>query len=179
MDSTSIAATAYKLMTATGSPVDFRAYASFYKQVIADEEGDYAALVAEAAGFPIEYLVVEDYWQQPPIEQPEYIESEPLLIRNQSVEMELNRRVAGHSRVLLAGFGGDPALYPAPYSQNKSLMLNPLGYIRSLRARVRLRTRLRQWLRIEQQGRFGSAHREQQKIYFPDWFNQISQNERT
>ena len=66
MDSTSIAATAYRLMTATGSPVDFRAYARrvadpfgiVYKQLIPDEEGDYATQVAEQAGFPIEYLII-------------------------------------------------------------------------------------------------------------------------
>ena len=43
MDSTSIAATAYKLMTATGAPVDFRAYAIVHKHLIPDEEGDYAS----------------------------------------------------------------------------------------------------------------------------------------
>lgn len=156
MDSTSIAATAYKLMTATGSPVDFRAYAIVYKHLIPDDEGDYAQEVAEMAGFPIEYLVAEDYIGQAPGEHPEYIYPEPLLIPEQVAEVEITRRIAGYSRVLLAGFGGDPALYPSPSSQDKSL----LGYIRYLRARVRLRTRLRQWLCIGQQ-----------KIDCPDWFN--------
>ena len=159
MDSTSIAVTAYKLMTATGSPVDFRAYAIVYKHLIPDDEGDYATQVAEMAGFPIEYLVAEDYIGQAPREHPEYIYPEPLLIPEQVAEVEIKRRIAGYSRVLLAGFGGDPALYPAPSSQDKLL----LGYIRSLRTRVRLRTRLRQWLKREQQDR--------QKIDFPDWFN--------
>ncbi len=159
MDSTSIAATAYKYMTATGSPVDFRAYAIVYKHLIPDDEGDYAKEVAEMAGFPIEYLVAEDYIQQAPGEHPEYIYPEPLLIPEQVAEVDITRRIAGYSWVLLAGFGGDPALYPAPSSQDKSL----LGYIRYLRRLLRLRTRLRQWLKREQQG--------QQKIDFPDWFN--------
>jgi asparagine synthase (glutamine-hydrolysing) len=169
MDSTSIAATAYKLMTATGSPVDFRAYTSVYKQVISDEEGDYAARVADALGFPIDYLVVEDYWQQPPIEQPEYIFPEPLLISNQSVEMETNRRAAGHCRVLLAGFGGDPALYPSPSywynllrsGQIRHFMFDVWSCLRFRGLpRLGLRTQLRRWLR-----------RGQQEIDFPDWFN--------
>lgn len=165
MDSTSIAATAYKLMTATGSSVDFRAYAIVYKHLIPDDEGDYAKEVAQMAGFPIEYLVAEDYIGQAPGKQPEYICPEPLLIPEQVAEVEITRRIAGYSRVLLAGFGGDPALYPAPSSQDKSLQNqnNALGYIRSLRTRVRLRTRLRQWLKKEPQG--------QQEIDFPDWFN--------
>lgn len=165
MDSTSIAATAYKLMTATGESVDFRAYSIVYKHLIPDDEGDYAKEVAQMAGFPIEYLVAEDYIGQAPGEHPEYIYPEPLLIPEQVAEVDIMRRIAGYSRVLLAGFGGDPAFYPAPSSQDKSLhnQNNALGYIRSLRTRVGLRTRLRPLLRIEQQG--------PQKIDFPDWFN--------
>lgn len=168
MDSTSIAATAYKLMTATGESVDFRAYSIVYKHLIPDDEGDYAKEVAEMAGFPIEYLVAEDYIGQAPGEHPEYIYPEPLLIPEQVAEVDIMRRIAEYSRVLLAGFGGDPAFYPAPSSQDKSLQNqnNALGYIRSLRTRVRLRTRLRQWLKREQQ-----EPQEPQKIDFPDWFN--------
>ncbi|HYW22399.1 MAG TPA: asparagine synthase-related protein [Nodularia sp. (in: cyanobacteria)] len=168
MDSTSIAATAYKLMKATGSSVDFRAYTIIYKQLITDDEGDYATQVAEMAGFPIEYLVAEDYIQQPPPQDPEYLYPEPLLIPNQVAEVEITRRISGYSRVLLAGFGGDPAFEPVPYNQDKSVknqdfMLNGLDYIRSLRRQLGLGTRLRQWLGVKQPG--------QQNRKLPDWFN--------
>ncbi|MDB9518577.1 asparagine synthase-related protein [Roseofilum reptotaenium CS-1145] len=165
MDSTSIAATAYRLMKANHSSVDFRAYTIIYKQLIPDDEGDYAAQVAEMAGFPIEYLVAEDYIGQAPPEHPDYIYPEPLLIPTQVAEVDLTRRVAAYSRVRLAGFGGDPAFEPVPSSQDKLRQdrNNILGYIDSLRARVRLRTRLHQWLKREPQ--------EQQTIDFPDWFN--------
>lgn len=170
MDSTSIAATAYKLMKAKGSPVDFRAYTIIYKQLIEDDEGDYAAQVAEMAGFPIEYLVAEDYIGQAPPERPEYIYPEPLIIPTQIAEVEINRRVAGYSRVVLAGFGGDPALYPSPSYWYKLLQTGQVGhfmgdlmsYIRSFRRlpRLGLRTQLRRWL--------GKGR---QNIEFPDWFN--------
>ncbi|WP_254565625.1 asparagine synthase-related protein [Oscillatoria sp. HE19RPO] len=173
MDSTSIAATAYQLMTATGSPVDFRAYTIIYKQLLTDDEGDYATQVAQMAGFPIEYLVAEDYIQQAPPERPKYLYPEPLLIPTQIAEVEINRRIAGYSRVLLAGFGGDPAFYPSPsywYQLLQSgrvghFMLDALGYIRSFRRlpRLGLRTQLRRWLKGGQQG--------SQDINFPDWFN--------
>lgn len=165
MDSTSIAATAYKLMKSTGSSVDFRAYTIVYKELITDDEGEYATQVAQMAGFPIEYLVAEDYIQQAPPEHPQYLYPEPLLIPNQVAEVDITRRISGYSRVLLAGFGGDPALYPTSYSKDKSqhFMLNTLGYIRSLRQRLGLRTRLRHWLGREQQGQPG--------IEFPDWCN--------
>ncbi|MGD1912322.1 MAG: asparagine synthetase B family protein [Rivularia sp. (in: cyanobacteria)] len=162
MDSTSIAATAYRSMKALDSSVDFRAYTIVYKHLITDDEGDYARQVAEAAGFPIEYLVAEDYIQQPPPQQPEYLYPEPLLIPNQVAEVEITRRISGYSRVLLAGFGGDPALYPASYNllSLRHLILNPLGYIRSVRCQLGLGNRLRRWLGREQQG-----------IEFPDWLN--------
>lgn len=92
MDSTSIAATAYKLMTATSNLVDFRSYSIIYKHLISDEEGDYATQVAEQAGFPIEYLVAEDYIQQSPREHPECLYPEPLLIPTQVAEVEITRQ---------------------------------------------------------------------------------------
>ena len=170
MDSTSIAAIAYKLMKAKDSPIDFRAYTIIYKQLITDDEGDYAAQVAEMAGFPIEYLVAEEYIQQTPPEQPDYIYPEPLLIPSQVAEVDITRRVAAYSRVRLAGFGGDPAFYPSPSYWYKLLqsgrvghfMLDALAYIRSFRRlpRLGLRTQLRRWL-----------GRGRQDIDFPDWFN--------
>ena len=174
MDSTSIAATAYKLMTATGSPVDFRAYTIICKQLIEDDEGDYAAQVAEMAGFPIEYLVAEEYIKQAPPERPEYLYPDPLLIPTQIAEVDITRRVAGYSRVLLAGFGGDPAFYPFPSYWYKLLqrgevghfILDALIYIRSFRRlpRLGLRTGLRTQLRR-------LLGRGQQEIDLPDWFN--------
>ena len=165
MDSTSIAATAYRSMQALDSSVDFRAYTIVYKHLITDDEGDYATQVAEAAGFPIEYLVAEDYIQQPPPQYPEYLYPEPLLIPNQVAEVEITRRISDYSRVLLAGFGGDPALFPASHNSYNLLslrhfILNPLGYIRSVRRQLGLGTRLRGWLGRKQPG-----------IEFPDWFN--------
>lgn len=170
MDSTSIAATAYKLMTATKSSVDFRSYSIIYKYLIPDEEGDYATQVAEKAGFPIEYLVAEDFIQQAPKEHPEYLYPEPLLIPNQVPEVENTRRVAEYSRVLLAGFGGDPALYPSSKNKYKNIhylllvndIFNSLGYIRSFGRLPPLgfKTQLRRWLK-----------RWQQEIDLPDWFN--------
>jgi asparagine synthase (glutamine-hydrolysing) len=168
MDSTSLAATAYRLMTAIGSPVDFRAYTIIYKQLLTDDEGDYATQVADKAGFPIEYLVAEDYIQQAPLEEPEYRYPEPLLIPNQVAEVEITRRIASYSRVLLAGFGGDPALYPSPSywykllqgGQILQLMRSAFGYIRLFHRlpRLGLRTQLRRWLKKE-------------PLDFPDWFN--------
>ncbi len=156
MDSTSVAATAYRLMTATGSSVDFRAYTTIFKALILDDEDDYAAKVAEKAGFSIEYLVADDYIRQVPEEHPEYTFPEPLSFSSHLVELEITRRVAGYSRVLLSGMGGDPAL-TLPWShwihlprrnQLSRLARDTLEYIRAFHRPpgFGLRTQLRNWL---------------------------------
>ncbi len=156
MDSTSIAATAYRSMTATNSSVDFRAYTIVYKQLVFDDEGNYAAKVAEKAGFPIEYLVAEDYIRQAPDETPEYTYPEPLGFPNQMAEAAVTRRVAEYGRVLLAGFGGDPALaLPWCYwidllrhNRFSSLVRDTLEYIRAFHRPpgFGLRTQIRNWM---------------------------------
>ena len=61
LDSTSIAAIAQRLLTAAGTPFDLRAFTLVSERLIADEEGKYARMVAEATGIPTEYLPVDDY----------------------------------------------------------------------------------------------------------------------
>ncbi|WP_133513225.1 asparagine synthetase B family protein [Candidatus Thiosymbion oneisti] len=157
MDSTSVAATAYRLMTATDSSVDFRAYTIIFNALIFDDEGDYAAQVAEKAGFSIEYLAAEDYVRQAPEKRPEYPFPEPLAFSSHSAELEIMRRVAGYSRVLLSGMGGDPAL-TLPWShwisllrrnQLSRLARDTLEYIRAFHRPpgFGLRTQMRGWLR--------------------------------
>ena len=114
MDSTSIAVTAHKQLQASGKPFDFRAYCIQYDWMINNDEHIYAAKVAEKSGFPVEYLVAEDYILKPPNHQATWHYPEPGVIPNQLAEVEETRRIASFSRVLFAGFGGDPLLNPNP-----------------------------------------------------------------
>ncbi|MFG6094550.1 asparagine synthase-related protein [Leptothoe sp. ISB3NOV94-8A] len=165
MDSTSIAATAHGLLKTTcGFKVDLRAYAIVYDHLIEEDEGTYAAQVAQQAGVPLEYLIAEDFIEQAPPEKPDYRYPEPLLIPTQVAEVEIIRRVATYGRVLLQGFGGDPALYPVPINLSQLLQYqyfipNLLGCMGTLRSKLHLRTRLNRWL-----GR-------DQTMVLPGWFN--------
>lgn len=170
MDTTSIAATAYRAMTATGSSVDFRAYTIIFKQFVADEEGAYAKKVAEHVGFPIEYHVADDYMRQAPEENPEYTYPEPLVFPNRVPEAEITRRAAGFSRVLLSGVGGDPALRVAWYhwidllrrGRFSHLARDTMEYVRTFHRLpgFGLRTQAKIWLRERRN-----------PASFPDWFN--------
>jgi asparagine synthase (glutamine-hydrolysing) len=108
MDSTSIAATAHGLLRARGRPFDVRAYTIVYERLIPDDEGRYAAQVAAQLGVPIEYLAAEEYVEREAPDPPEYIPPEPTFPLQLAAVYEITRRVAGFSRVLLMGFGGDP-----------------------------------------------------------------------
>ena len=114
MDSTSIAVTAHKLLRDAGKPYDMRAYCIQYDWMINNDEHVYAAQVAEQSGFPLEYLIAEDYILKPPDQQAKWHYPQPGVIPNQLAEIEEARRVATYSRTLFAGFGGDPILYPNP-----------------------------------------------------------------
>ncbi|ETX02745.1 MAG: hypothetical protein ETSY1_02480 [Candidatus Entotheonella factor] len=170
MDSTSISATAYQVMTAMNAPAELRAYTIVYNRLLADEEGDYAAQVAETIGLPLEYLVAEDYIEQAPLEPPAHVYPEPLAIPNQVAEVEITRRIAQHSRVLLAGFGGDPAFYPSRSYWSQlwqrgellHVMQDTLSYMRAFHRLPRLG--LRSLFRRQRSS-------EPPKIEMPDWLN--------
>ncbi len=114
MDSTSIAATVYQQMKRSGKPIDFRAYVIVYQQLLQEQEGHYAEQVAAHSGFPLAALIAEDYIQQAPLKASDYVTPEPLMFSNQVAEHEITHRVSEFSRVLFAGFGGDPAFYQCP-----------------------------------------------------------------
>lgn len=174
LDSTSIATTAYPIMQAMGTgEVDFRAYAVVYKYLADEEEGKYAAQVAEMAGFPLEYLVAEDFIEQAPAEPPAFLLPEPLMIPNQVAEIEIARRTASFSRVLFAGFGGDPSLYPTAGYIPKLLKQGQLHHLigdilTSLQIQHRLpdvglRSQVYQWLNQKQSTT--------PELDLPDWIN--------
>lgn len=132
MDSPSIAATAQLLLQKRGEPFDFRAYTIVYERLIRDDEGDYASMVVEKSGFPVEYLVAEDFLERSPLDAPSHLSPEPTPIANQTAEYEIARRVATYGRVLLSGFGGDPlfestAAYAGPSQRSNVRRLYALS----------------------------------------------------
>ena len=70
--------------------------------------------MADKLAIPLETIAGDDlYWADPP-EPPTYLPPEPGAIPYAVPDMELLRRAAANSRVLLTGLGGDPALTVRP-----------------------------------------------------------------
>ena len=111
LDSTSIAAIAATRLGDRGVAA-LQAYNITYRDLLEEDEGRLAQIVADRIGTPLEVLYAEDFIGTPPPDAPSRMYPEPHVIREQVAEIEISRRVSEGSRVLLAGFGGDPALYP-------------------------------------------------------------------
>src|SRR5712692_919707 len=110
LDSTSVAATAKRWLSGQGPGFDLRAYTTVCERVLADQQGRYARLAAEALAIPIHYRIVDRYgvyerWGKPELRRPEP-ESDPLL----AVQVDELQDAAANGRVVLTGYGADPAL---------------------------------------------------------------------
>ena len=111
LDSTSVAATAKEISHKQSKPLDLQAFTMVYDRLIPDQERYYSGLAAEALGIPIHYLVLDDYklyerWDCPGFQPPE-----PADFPISAFVSDYQMQVASHSRVLLSGDGGDPALF--------------------------------------------------------------------
>jgi asparagine synthase (glutamine-hydrolysing) len=111
MDSPAVAAAARKLVSDGPAPRDVRAYTVVVKSLIRDDERYYSGLVAQALEIPVHYVTADDYqlyerWDLPEMHTPEP-NHEPWTI---ALNYDLLQRAAGHSRVMLTGQGGDPAM---------------------------------------------------------------------
>jgi len=110
LDSTSVAATAKQVLNNTSTPCELRAFTVIYRQLIPDDEGYYAGLVGDALGFPVQYLALDDHSLYDDRSEAEFHTPEPVHDPLPSVMAECLRQTSAHHRVVLTGFGGDPAL---------------------------------------------------------------------
>jgi asparagine synthase (glutamine-hydrolysing) len=110
LDSTTVAAVAFECLSNRLGSFQLHAHNIFHKELFSDEENFYSGLVANSLGIPITYLIADDYklydgWDRQEIRKPEPTES-PLLV----MAYDHLKQVEEHSRVVLTGYGVDPAL---------------------------------------------------------------------
>ena len=110
LDSTSVAALAHEVSRAGQPSFAMRAYTATLAGVMADREGEYAALVAHALGMEMDWIDVDRCPDVDPIATPEVVTPEPGPYRRTALELEFARRPAQHGRVVLSGLGGDVLL---------------------------------------------------------------------
>ncbi len=154
LDSTSVAAFAKEALAKQPEGFELRAYTEVYDRLIPHQERFYAGLAAHALGIPIEYIHVDNYTLYERWDQPELHKPEPCHYPLAAKDYDEFRRIAARTRVVLTGYGGDPALSTSTSSYLWKLLKDRrLGdLVKGLRryllaegrvSRLYLRTRLR------------------------------------
>jgi asparagine synthase (glutamine-hydrolysing) len=100
MDSTSIAATAHKILLERREPFDFQAF-TMRDRLMMPEEDSYASMVAHYIGIPLNEVNVEGYFCHVPPINPETPLPEPIGIPAHNAGNDLTKRCADHARVVL------------------------------------------------------------------------------
>ncbi len=168
MDSTSIAATAQKVLLERGTPCDFQAF-TMRDRLMMPEEDSYASMVAHYIGIPLNEMNCEGYMCRVPSVNPQTPLPEPNGIPGRSAGNELTQRCADHARVVLTGFGGDPGLRFGEFDffmwwkhGLRQEIFQVLGhYLQTHRSpKLYLRQGRAYWRKITNQ-----------KVEFPTWFN--------
>lgn len=123
MDSTSVAATAFRILSQESAQFDLKAFTLTREHLFKDEERLYSQAVASALGFQVHHIAE---YEEPVLgkltsyqpDTPEPCEAcQPAQYQNRL------QSIAPHSRSGLTGEGGDPALDPAlPISNLKGLL---------------------------------------------------------
>ena len=110
-DSAAIAAVAAKSLRQERSSAEVRAFTIVYNSLLpGDEEGYYAGLAAKSADFKIDYLAGDDYQLFERRHSPELYCQQPIDHSTLAVWFDCYFLCAEHSRVVLTGYGGDPAM---------------------------------------------------------------------
>ena len=110
LDSTTVAASARRISSRNGTPVDLRGYTEVFKHLIPHEEGKYATIAADALQMPIEFLVSDDWKIFQLADRPERQTPEPTHTAWPNITHDLLSLGGSQNRVILTGYGADPAL---------------------------------------------------------------------
>jgi asparagine synthase (glutamine-hydrolysing) len=170
LDSTTVAASAQRTLARRGSAEGLCAYTEVHEDLIPHEERHYAGLVAEALKVPIEFHAPPmRLWQSENREDIRW--PEPVHSPGSDGGLGQMRQIAARNRVVLTGYGGDPALSCLlsvhflgllKKGQLGRALTEAVRYLRSEGrfSRLYLRTRWRRW--------FASKGEEP---HYPEWLN--------
>jgi asparagine synthase (glutamine-hydrolysing) len=110
LDSSTVAASAQRVFTRSGSPNRLRAYTEVYDNLIPHEEHHYAKLVADALKIHIEFQVSDEYQLFDRADHPGNLSPEPTHSVLARARLDQLRQVGAECRLVLTGDGADPGL---------------------------------------------------------------------
>ncbi|HEV8059107.1 MAG TPA: asparagine synthase-related protein, partial [Gemmataceae bacterium] len=106
LDSAVIAASACK-RSQRGPSAELHAHTAVYKQLIPDDEQEFATQSAQALGLPISFFAADDFEIFDWIDRLGWMPPEPLDLPGLGATVDFHRRIAADSPVILTGHDGD------------------------------------------------------------------------
>jgi asparagine synthase (glutamine-hydrolysing) len=110
LDSTTVAASAKRVYAGRGTAFDLRAYTEVFDTLIPHEERHFASLTANALSIPIEFLTSDNLKLFDRAQTVGNYSPEPKHTAVADTTIDQLRQALPHCRVVLTGYGGDPAL---------------------------------------------------------------------
>ena len=171
LDSTTVAASAHRLLAGNVADAAVRAYTEVFESLIPHEERRYATLVAGALGIPIEFQVSDEAGLWKFLHQQNHHWPEPVHLPWSDGGLAQMCQIAVKNRVVLTGFGSDPTL-SCLLSAHFLQLLKKMQFGRALAdatrylsadgrfSRLYVRTRWERWFARKN----GAAH-------YPGWLN--------
>ena len=122
MDSTSIGATAKRILSRQSKPFSINAQTFVYDRLIPDQERRFAAMAAERLGIPIRFFVVDDYGLGDRRYEGVYRLPEPTHDLSVAKSLDGYRQASSYCRVVLTGWDGDALLNESPKPYLRTLL---------------------------------------------------------
>ena len=168
LDSTTVAASAKRILAHNGNPDSLRAYTAIFDLLFSHEEGRYAALVGEFLKIQIEFQASDNarIFQSADTHTPEPVHA----ACPDFTACQLTHAFS-HSREMLTGFGADPALSSLLSTHFRKLLakrqfgralVDAMKYLNAEGrfSRLYIRTRARRWFPSKTQN-----------AWCPEWLN--------
>ena len=110
LDSPTVAASAQRVLTRSGSVAGLCAYTEVFERLIPDEERYYAGLVSEALKIPIDFHANDETGLRKNLNHQDNCSPEPEHSPGSAGGLARMRQIALRNRLALTGFGADPGL---------------------------------------------------------------------
>ena len=124
LDSPIVAASAQRFFTRAGKTNALHAYTEVFDQLIPHEERYYAGLVAQALRIPIHYRSADDLRLYDVFDDASFNWPEPVHTPWGTFSLNQLGEISARSRVVLTGFGVDPALSTSLSTHFRTLVRN-------------------------------------------------------
>ncbi len=171
LDSSTIAASARRVVTKFDNKTELFAYTSVLNNLIPDKEGHFASLVAKKLDIPVVLQALDEYRLFDRAGEPECLQSEPENSAWPGNYVDQLREISKKSKVALNGQGSDPG-FASRITVHFAQLFKQRRYFQALTDATEYLGAKGRFSRLYLRGRWGILTSNQNPFYaFPGWLN--------